>query len=124
MLGEVLMLVLGFALPVINDEGAKDFDDSFGDFDSGTVGNELVHSSPFADDIFECVYKLFLGMHSVNINDKGFTTNEDLGHLHPISADSSGGSKNGVRGNGFIACLLYTSPSPRDQRGSRMPSSA
>ena len=25
---------------------------------------------------------------------------------------------------GFISCLLYTSPSPRDQRGSRMPSSA
>ena len=26
--------------------------------------------------------------------------------------------------DGNIACLLYTSPSPRDQRGSRMPSSA
>ena len=25
---------------------------------------------------------------------------------------------------GFMLCLLYTSPSPRDQRGSRMPSSA
>ena len=25
---------------------------------------------------------------------------------------------------GFMPCLLYTSPSPRDQRGSRMPSSA
>ena len=24
----------------------------------------------------------------------------------------------------FATCLLYTSPSPRDQRGSRMPSSA
>ena len=24
----------------------------------------------------------------------------------------------------YIVCLLYTSPSPRDQRGSRMPSSA
>ena len=24
----------------------------------------------------------------------------------------------------IYACLLYTSPSPRDQRGSRMPSSA
>ena len=24
----------------------------------------------------------------------------------------------------YEACLLYTSPSPRDQRGSRMPSSA
>ena len=28
----------------------------------------------------------------------------------------------GSKGRGF--CLLYTSPSPRDQRGSRMPSSA
>ena len=26
--------------------------------------------------------------------------------------------------NRLIFCLLYTSPSPRDQRGSRMPSSA
>ena len=26
--------------------------------------------------------------------------------------------------NGHESCLLYTSPSPRDQRGSRMPSSA
>ena len=26
--------------------------------------------------------------------------------------------------DGIITCLLYTSPSPRDQRGSRMPSSA
>ena len=25
---------------------------------------------------------------------------------------------------GYSDCLLYTSPSPRDQRGSRMPSSA
>ena len=24
----------------------------------------------------------------------------------------------------YLSCLLYTSPSPRDQRGSRMPSSA
>ena len=35
---------------------------------------------------------------------------------------------NGVRLTNFHAaptcCLLYTSPSPRDQRGSRMPSSA
>ena len=27
-------------------------------------------------------------------------------------------------GSEFESCLLYTSPSPRDQRGSRMPSSA
>ena len=29
-----------------------------------------------------------------------------------------------VSNNSLITCLLYTSPSPRDQRGSRMPSSA
>ena len=29
-----------------------------------------------------------------------------------------------VNTTGFKSCLLYTSPSPRDQRGSRMPSSA
>ena len=27
-------------------------------------------------------------------------------------------------GVNLVCCLLYTSPSPRDQRGSRMPSSA
>ena len=30
----------------------------------------------------------------------------------------------GLSGASVQACLLYTSPSPRDQRGSRMPSSA
>ena len=29
-----------------------------------------------------------------------------------------------IGGDGLSGCLLYTSPSPRDQRGSRMPSSA
>ena len=31
---------------------------------------------------------------------------------------------NGVPYGAVYSCLLYTSPSPRDQRGSRMPSSA
>ena len=31
---------------------------------------------------------------------------------------------NALTQNNCIGCLLYTSPSPRDQRGSRMPSSA
>ena len=29
-----------------------------------------------------------------------------------------------IVGDSYVTCLLYTSPSPRDQRGSRMPSSA
>ena len=34
------------------------------------------------------------------------------------------GPNSGEEGQREISCLLYTSPSPRDQRGSRMPSSA
>ena len=35
-----------------------------------------------------------------------------------------GGQSIGVQADVSKLCLLYTSPSPRDQRGSRMPSSA
>ena len=36
----------------------------------------------------------------------------------------TGGGGSAAKSAMFTACLLYTSPSPRDQRGSRMPSSA
>ena len=40
-------------------------------------------------------------------------------------ADGTSGQAMVTDGNGaFSFCLLYTSPSPRDQSGSRMPSSA
>ena len=43
-----------------------------------------------------------------------------------VSADFDIGfaQRNGIDALRFVSCLLYTSPSPRDQRGSRMPSSA
>ena len=47
---------------------------------------------------------------------------------HQIDDNGTLGTEAGSSGNfsivEFDACLLYTSPSPRDQRGSRMPSSA
>ena len=43
------------------------------------------------------------------------------GDLHPIQKAFN--EHHGLQ-CGFCTCLLYTSPSPRDQRGSRMPSSA
>ena len=41
-----------------------------------------------------------------------------------IMLDSSGSMSWCMPGGDYMCCLLYTSPSPRDQRGSRMPSSA
>ena len=43
----------------------------------------------------------------------------------PFCIDDAGVTLTGTpAGGSFSGCLLYTSPSPRDQRGSRMPSSA
>ena len=41
-----------------------------------------------------------------------------------LANDQVFAEKNSKDAGGAIGCLLYTSPSPRDQRGSRMPSSA
>ena len=53
----------------------------------------------------------------------GIVDVRDVAELHLLALESSQAS-----GNRFIAssetCLLYTSPSPRDLQGSRMPSSA
>ena len=42
----------------------------------------------------------------------------------PLYSNESKESEDIKSDKGFGNCLLYTSPSPRDQRGSRMPSSA
>ena len=59
-------------------------------------------------------------------HNKSFFTGNDKIHLTQAGShrfefinDILNGSDDGVSN-----CLLYTSPSPRDQRGSRMPSSA
>ena len=47
--------------------------------------------------------------------------------LYNIASERDGGtntSDGGSNGANSIACLLYTSPSPRDKSSSRMPSSA
>ena len=48
-------------------------------------------------------------------------TRDDPPSLVPSSAAAAAAAR--LRGLSVL-CLLYTSPSPRDQRGSRMPSSA
>ena len=58
---------------------------------------------------------------------------EDLTYANNLSADIKRKYKKLVQSEASLSsysyrhlyfCLLYTSPSPRDQRGSRMPSSA
>ena len=52
---------------------------------------------------------------------------ESLSHLKDYGLSASGATFDFdaiIQRSRGVACLLYTSPSPRDQRGSRMPSSA
>ena len=75
--------------------------------------------------------KIDFELHSIQIPEGRFqsfsqTWNQIAGNL--MGASGFGGQ---IKKSGFlkddikiITCLLYTSPSPRDQRGSRMPSSA
>ena len=43
---------------------------------------------------------------------------------HEVLVENNGGFEAGFDNDQYKNCLLYTSPSPRDMRRSRMPSSA
>ena len=80
------------------------------------IGNSSVGKSSlllrFADDIFHSTFLPTIGV------DFKIRTIEQGGSVVKLQMwDTAGQEK-------FKTCLLYTSPSPRDQRGSRMPSSA
>ena len=53
---------------------------------------------------------------------------QTIGHLDPAFIEMMDETKQMLKyafmTENELTCLLYTSPSPRDQRGSRMPSSA
>ena len=67
--------------------------------------------------------KLLLGIAAVCL--AGFTFAQDAPLWMRHSVISPDGTTIAFTYKGDIyTCLLYTSPSPRDQRGSRMPSSA
>ena len=53
----------------------------------------------------------------------GCSTKTIQSEIKDINKNGKDGKIISIRGIGYN-CLLYTSPSPRDQRGSRMPSSA
>jgi len=66
----------------------------------------------------------------IEVNEEGFLANHEdwAKEVAELLAKEEEGIKNLTDDHwaviNYISCLLYTSPSPRDQRGSRMPSSA
>ena len=70
------------------------------------IGNRFVERVGLLSSYFECVFGEITGQPKL-VND-GLRIN----------------ARSTARAEYIRDCLLYTSPSPRDQRGSRMPSSA
>ena len=76
----------------------------------------------------------FLGQHHIVIDktewhlltedEKEFLIAHELGHCELGRGHKNEQYPNSLWNSMMRGCLLYTSPSPRDQRGSRMPSSA
>jgi hypothetical protein len=78
----VLMLLMGFTLPIANDERPKDILDTAADCDLGTVANKLGGSATASNHILQGVDKCLFGFQGIYITDSGGKTNKKLGNGH------------------------------------------
>ena len=87
----------------------------------GTVGCDLVIEA--IPEILEAKQTLFAALDE--LHEPGVILGTNTSSLSIDQIASKAASPDRIVGTHFFnPCLLYTSPSPRDQRGSRMPSSA
>ena len=98
---------------------------------STAFGCTLTGQVPQADTLRLAVAMAQLGVDEVGLSDTtGYANPAQVTRLFKalraeLGARAGGAHFHNTRGQGLAnVCLLYTSPSPRDQRGSRMPSSA
>ena len=114
----------GIAIAIVNEDGPE-YIGALGmaDVESGTAAD--------ADTLFRIgsTSKMFVGLSVLQLVEEGRLSFEDkLADLAPeIEFENPWEETDPVRLVHLLehtTCLLYTSPSPRDQRGSRMPSSA
>ena len=97
--------------------------------DIGTQGNDgtgdsIRESFRKVNDNFKEIYAIVGGGDTigfVNLDDVDIDKRNSLGT--PVTPTQPATSLEGYA-NHVVACLLYTSPSPRDRQKSRMPSSA
>ena len=96
------------------------------------VGAETLNGTPF-ESIGRRVFEMFMqtglpvpGTRGVNLPPGTSTEQPEMGSALATagSGDNASSSAMAVEAAGSTACLLYTSPSPRDRTRSRMPSSA
>ena len=96
-------------------------DTAFASLDGGTGTDTLRLDTAINLDLTSIANSRLEGIERIDLNGTGSTltlNNDDV--LSIVGTEAA----NDLLILGGNTCLLYTSPSPRDQRGSRMPSSA
>ena len=107
-----LITTTAFSVASGHHENPHNFSDC-----KGSVGNLYV--SEILDKGTVGGFKKAVDLHQKFYTDRGYDVKVNANIEY--NRDEDGTTEEPSR---LVTCLLYTSPSPRDQRGSRMPSSA
>ena len=75
---KVLMLVMWFALPIVNAVSAQDFFDLVTNLHLGVVTNKLSRGSSCPNLVFQSIDELPVSLNGIKISDEGFDTNKNL----------------------------------------------
>ena len=92
---EVLPLMMGFALPILDSKGAKNDLDGFTDFNGGRIRNEFVRCTVFADGFHEDLWEALFVLERFNTGIIRATSTKELGKVR-IGADGVDGTLDGV----------------------------
>ena len=98
----VLVLLMGFTLPISDDQVAEDVLDVTADLHLGTVADKPRGYSTATDDILEGVDKSFLGFQGVDITNSGREADKELSNRYArvncrgIRVDGVGGIRASV----------------------------
>jgi hypothetical protein len=98
----VLVLLQGFALPIQDMEITEDILNLVTNFNLSAVTDELVRCAAASDVVLECVDKLTLSFHALDVGDKRLGAYEDLCTCLP-TVDGRGVREYGVGGDGLVA---------------------
>ena len=93
--------MIGFTLPIRDNQSAEDILDAITGFSTRTVADKFVHSSPFTDVIFKSVNELFIRFNTIDVRDQRRTSNEKLSSLN-ATINSRSIAEDGVSSNRFI----------------------
>ena len=78
-LGIVLLLLVGFTVPVTNGIGTKDVQDTTMSFHLGTIADKFRWGSPVPDKVLQVCNKFTISLHTVYVADLGVKATVKLG---------------------------------------------